>query len=128
VRPRRSCDQRVGGVDGEPAGGQVGLVLTGTADCLPVGHEEPECIEERRRPASLLRAQSALDLSEVHARRGESVPFTQPASKADRNRRCVAEVADEHRRVEDVDGQRTSSVRRCARTHSLIAAWSVNCG
>jgi len=124
----RAGYQRVGSVDGPAIAREVGLVAAGTPCCLPVGYEEAESIEESGRSLSFLRPETSFDLGDVHARRRERVSLVEPASEVGRDGWRVPQVPDQHRRVEDVDGQDASSVRRWARTHSLIDAWSSNSG
>ncbi len=80
--------------------------------CLLVGHKEPKGVKERAGTLALPRPQASLDLGEVHASRGERVALGQPLPEIRRDQGCISQVPDEDRRVEDVDGQDASSVRR----------------
>lgn len=128
VRSGGAGYQRVGGVDGPTPAREVGLVAASTARCLTIGYEEAESIEECGRSPTLGRPEASFDLGDVDARRRERVSLVEAASEVGRDGWRVSQVPDQHRRVEDVDSQDTSSVRRWARTHSLIDAWSSNSG
>jgi hypothetical protein len=126
--PGRAGDHRVSRMYGTSELGPLGLVATGASSRLPVCDQEAERVEERRGPAPLSRPEPSLHLSEVDTCRGECMAFAQTPAEPGPDRRSVPQLADEHRRVQHVDGQDASSVRRWARTHSLIDAWSLNWG
>lgn len=128
MRSGRAGYQRVGGVDGPAPAREVGLVAASSARCLPIGYEEAEGIEECGRSPTLSGPEASFDLGNVYARRRQRVPLVEPAPEVGCDGWRVAQVPDQHRRVEDVDSQDASSVRRWARTHSLIDAWSSNWG
>lgn len=124
----RACDKSIGRVNRTASFGPRRLILAGAAGRLPIGEQEPKSVEKGRCPSPLARSQPPLDLGQVYARRGQRVSLAQASAQTRRDRRCVPQVADEDGRVEDVDGQDASSVRRWARTHSLIESWSLNSG
>lgn len=125
---RRTCDEGIGRVNRPASFRPRRLVLAGAAGRLPIGDQEPESVEKGRRSSPFARSQPPLHLGQVHARRGQRVSVAQAPTQARRDRRCVPQVADENGGVEDEDGQDASSVRRWARTHSLIESWSLNSG
>lgn len=124
----RAGHEGVGRVDRQAPPGEIGLIPSGPPGRLPVGGEEPERVEEPFGPPALLRAESAFDLGDVHARRRQHVALIQPAPKIRRDPRKVPEEPDQDRRIQEIDGQDASSVRRWACTHRLIEAWSSNSG
>lgn len=74
------------------------------------------------RPRLRSRGRRPLHLGQVHTVGRQRVAVGQELKQRWRHVRGPSQVADEDRRVQEVDAQDAASVRRWARTHSLIDA------
>jgi hypothetical protein len=128
VSPGGSRDESIRGVKGASPTGPFGLVTPRpTRASRSVTRKRSwsvsasACLLSRGRKASL-------DFGKVHAAGRQDVALGQDLKQARSQVVGPPQVADEDSGIEEVDGQDALSVRRWARTQSLIESWSRQCG